>query len=273
MYVEKIYPNQRLRELYEEAELPFPDADAPNNYSANITDNKDQTFENYKVDKTENTSKQLDQNRYDAVEDTYKLLQERKAEVTNIKEASEDTLLNLSLFTMIGCPIIIWLLITALILVSPFFAIGVTLAVIATVILFKKSITYMDKIKDYHIEKMCIDILLEGLKDKIPTNNISAENNTELFNSLEKAVNSAYWIGGDLIYYAKLCKSDYSDQNTESKQVLRNKVNNFIGFIFGNTELTDNLYKLGFDVGDVQNSIYKYIENLTIDQLYKIILK
>ena len=199
-------------------------------------------------------------------------LKSRKAEVTKLQETSLQKY-GYSGLSLMPHGFVLGAFLVASILISPLFTIAIALVVISLIILIVKQANHSTNAENYGIEKFCIAMLLKGLKDKTPTANTSAEDNTELLNVLEKVVISARKQGVKLIDYVLLRRFNPKYQDEKSQQELRNQVDEFFDLIFKNAELTACLEKLGFEAKAVQESIHTYVENSPLDKLHKIILE
>jgi ABC-type multidrug transport system fused ATPase/permease subunit len=261
MYVEKIYPD--LRCLYKEAGLPFPE-DLPN---------EDQTFGAYKVSATENTSKQLDQNRYDSLDETSEILRERKVYNATRQQNILQLLKNNKTSAAIYLSLLVAFTIGAVV-GTPLLAIGAVLnaALLASIIAY--STIKMLNYQNTGLQNMGIEILLAGIRDNIPTDYISLEDNDELVDILDSTISSL-----STLIVMDITAQCNKSKNTTNKSLsidteealLRKKLKEFANKVFNNPDLTEHLYNLGFDVEAVKQDAYSYIKNLTIPQISKTI--
>jgi hypothetical protein len=249
---------------------PLPESNQSN--GSNSTNNS--TFSGLGVATKEGSSEQTNQSSENSLNSTCKSLEERKIQNIERQQNNLRVMKRISVICSILMLSIIANIISATLVASPLFTIGIAVSLLLIILSIVRSIQLYLTNRLIDIQTIAINALLAGLKNNPLANDISLNNNTDLSSLLNNAITSLdtknltdlTWI---MSQYTLFKNSKKMLQLIEiSEESIRLKLKGFIKKIFSNDELTDHLRELKLDVKTLQKSAKKYICSTPMNDLY-----
>ena len=240
----------------------------------NLSSANNTTFASHEAKVETNVLAQVTQTSDNLPSNVCELLENRKVENTtekaqNIQTVNRMTIL-IDVFTITTLAYIALSVIT-----SQLFIIGIATSVLFLTISTIRSVKAKMDINDIGIQNISIDMFLSAIKNNMPTTDISPEQNTKLLDLLNNAVNSAPFIDR-LKLSDQLCDYNIHKKTNQtmsssyaSEPALKESFKTFTNHLFDNTDLTNYLHELNFNVTNLKQSAHNYIDNTTIDDISK----
>jgi hypothetical protein len=228
----------------------------------NSPNTKEATFKGLNVNSSENSPETITAQDNTALDDTYKSLQDRRIKNTT-KQTNATRLYNLMSKTglLLFCAIVAFIVTAAV--VSPFYAIGIALAVMLTVILSIKNNQNLSTISHCGLQNLSIDMLRSGIQNSNQNNSISEKGTTELLNALTNATNLAYTKNLQI----HLANCSYYKIMTVFQEPAKKEINSFVDRVFKDPDLKNNLISLNLDVNTMKQHALNYIDSQEITDI------
>jgi hypothetical protein len=249
---------------------PLPESNQSN--GSNSTNNS--TFSGLGVATKEGSSEQTNQSSENSLNSTCKSLEERKIQNIERQQNNLRVMKRISVICSILMLSIIANIISATLVASPLFTIGIAVSLLLIILSAARGMQLRSNNNLIGLQNMTINVLLHVLKENQLANDISPDNNTDLSSLLNNAIHSSPTKALTNMII-RMSNYDLFENNEmmlkltdSSKDSVQKELKDFITNVFSNPELTNHLRKLNFNVETLQQSAQNYILDKSINELY-----